>query len=435
MFFRRSQFLVGLAATLGFLARAEADPAVSPAEAVSIEALVSGTLAQNPEIKFYEAEIAAARAGRRTAGLLANPEITGSVGQKRTHDLQGALAGEGTAWAVSVTQSFEWPGRIGLRKAIANRDIELATLGLARFRASLAARTRILAYGLYAAQEKAEATAEVARRLSALKEVLLQRDPAGVTPLLETRVIEATELTTQRQAAAAALVVESALLELNALRGADPASHWTVTPAELAFRPADEVARYLQLARTNNFDLRVRSVELEQQGFRVDLAKNERWPGLAVGPTISEERSDGRDRILGVGVSFPLPLWNRNSANVDAARARRSQAETLLVVAQRDTERQVTHVLAVYRTKFGEMARWRPDAVRHFRDAAELADRHYRLSALSAATYVELQRQYLDAVSGLLDTQREALEAALQLEVLTGLPEALVTTQPIPPKP
>jgi len=45
------------------------------------------------------------------------------------------------------------------------------------------------------------------------------------------------------------------------------------------------------------------------------------------------------------------------------------------------------------------------------------------------STYVELQKQYLEAVEGLLDTQNEAIEAAGQLESLTGLPFPLVTLQ------
>jgi cobalt-zinc-cadmium efflux system outer membrane protein len=59
-----------------------------------------------------------------------------------------------------------------------------------------------------------------------------------------------------------------------------------------------------------------------------------------------------------------------------------------------------------------------------------VADRHYRLGAVPIATYVELQKQYLDAVEGLLDTKKEALEAAAQLERLTGL--ALPLAQPAP---
>jgi cobalt-zinc-cadmium efflux system outer membrane protein len=59
---------------------------------------------------------------------------------------------------------------------------------------------RSLAYGLFAAQEKAAAAGEVADRFQALREVLVQRDSAGLTPQLETRIIEATELTMQRRA-------------------------------------------------------------------------------------------------------------------------------------------------------------------------------------------------------------------------------------------
>src|ERR1044071_2599934 len=62
-------------------------------EAVSIDAVVARALTQNPELKFYEAEIAAARAGRKAAGLLANPELNGSVGQKTRRD--AGLSSEG----------------------------------------------------------------------------------------------------------------------------------------------------------------------------------------------------------------------------------------------------------------------------------------------------------------------------------------------------
>ena len=55
------------------------------------------------------------------------------------------------------------------------------------------------------------------------------------------------------------------------------------------------------------------------------------------------------------------------------------------------------------------------------REAADLADRHYRLGAVPIATYIELQNSYLDAVEALLDTKIEALEAGLKLQELTGL--------------
>jgi len=107
--------------------------------------------------------------------------------------------------------------------------------------------------------------------------------------------------------------------------------------------------------------------------------------------------------------------------NIEIAMARQQQAETAMYVTQRTVERQVVEQALTYQTKLTEMAKWRPESVGEFRKAAELADRHYRLGAVPITTYVELQRQYLDAIEALLDTQREALDAGQQLELLTGL--------------
>jgi cobalt-zinc-cadmium efflux system outer membrane protein len=400
------------------IAPAAAPPAANT-NAVTLDALVAEALENNPELRFYQAEIAAAKGGRKTAGLWPNPEVGGTVGGKNVRGSE--LNGEGVAWSVTVAQPFEWPGRIGLRKAIANRDIELADLGYARFKAALAARIRVLGYTLFAAQERAATAREVADRFRALREVLVQREPAGLTPLLEFRIIEAGELTSQRTATLAALATQAALLELNQLRGQSPDAPLSVAQTDLSFRPPDPTETLLGLARTNNFELRLRAVELAQQGFRVALARNERFPTLSVGPSYSEEKAGDRERILGVGLSLPLPLWNRNQGNIQTAEARQRQAETSLYVTQRETERQVLQAALNYETKLREMSRWRPDSVEHFREAAEVADRHYRLGAVPIATYVELQNKYLEAVEGLLDTKKEALEAGQNLELLTGL--------------
>jgi cobalt-zinc-cadmium efflux system outer membrane protein len=219
------------------------------------------------------------------------------------------------------------------------------------------------------------------------------------------------------------------LLELNQLRGAAPEASLSIAKLQFEFPSPPGKQQLSDLARTNNFELRMRAVELAQQGFRADLARNERFPALAIGPEYSEENvGNEREQIIGVSVSLPLPLWNLNGGNIEAAKARQMQAEISLSTTERDVQRQVLTAALTYETKLREMAKWRPDSVQHFKEAAELADRHYRLGAVPISTYVELQQQYLEAVEGLLDTKREALEAAAQLELLTGLPLPLVTT-------
>jgi cobalt-zinc-cadmium efflux system outer membrane protein len=390
---------------------------------ITVDALVADVLEHNPELNFYRAEMAAARGERRTAGALANPELSATLGNKRVSGV-----GDGVAWSVSAQQTFEWPGRIPLRKAIGNQQIKLAELGFAQFKAALAARTRTLAVTLFATKEKAAATREVADRFQALREVLVQRDPAGLTPTLETRIIEATELTLHRRASEAATAEQAALLELNQLRSKPWTDGVKVQRPALNLPPALNVDSLVASGLTNNFELQMRRAELEQQGFRVSLAKNERNPSFIVGPYVAQERTGDNETQVGVGITVPLPLWNRNKGNIETAEARQQQAATSMFVTQRQIERQIAEKAMRYQAKLTEIGKWRPDSIEKFQEAAALADRHYRLGAVPIATYVELQKQYLEAVEALLDTKTEALEAMQQLEVLTGVSLSMTNT-------
>lgn len=405
---------------LAGVARAQSASAEAPT-AISLSALVNEITAKNPERLFYQEEIAAAKAGVRISSRLSDPELSFAIGQKRLKDSSGAKIGDGAVWSVSVTQTFEWPGRLSLRKAIANRQVELAELGVARFENALAARARMLAFGLYAAHTKAAAIREVSDRFSSLKETFLARDPAGITPLLETRVIEASELALQRRATEAELGVQAALIELNQLRGVAVDAPLRVAAPALGFASLPAIPDLLAAAREQNFDYRMRLVELEQQGLTVSLTRNERYPGISVSPYLSHDNVGDRETIVGLGLSVPLPVSGRAGAAVEVANARRRQAEAAVLVTLRELDREVITSAQAFATKLAESRRWAPDAVQKFREAADLADRHYRTGAVPIATYVELQTSYLDAVEALLDTQGETLAAGLKVQQLTGI--------------
>lgn len=407
---------IGLLFAVSLASSAAAEEAV-----VSLDALVSDALRSNPELRFYQSEIAAASGERVTAGAFKNPELGVEVGNKRAEERGGGLIGEGTAWTVSVSQTFDFPGRMSLRKAIANGQIKLAELGFEHFKASLAARVRVLGYALYVAQEKTRASKEVSDRGSELIKVLVQRDPAGVAPILETRIIEASVITLNRRSTEAAREAQNALFELNQLRGKPVSEPLVISAMPIGFEALPTDDELVRKAMDRNFELRMREVELDQQGLRVGLSKNERYPSFTVSPYYSQESAGEKERTVGLGVTVPLPLWDRNAGEVKASSARMDQAQTSLRLAQRQVERSVREQALGYRLRLAEMARWRPDAVRELREAAELGDRHYRLGSLPVGTYLTLQEQYLDALEAILSTQVETLESLSDLELLTGL--------------
>lgn len=402
-------------------------PAAEPPVPKSIEHLVSLTLAANPEIRFYEAEIVKARANGSTAGRQSNPTLELQYGKNKL--IAPEASSDGLAFSASLAQPIEWPGRLGLRKAIANRDIALAELGLDRFRFHLASRVRVLGCTLAAQQEIATAASEVAARYASLREVMVQREPAGIAPQLEMTTIEAAALVAESRAATAAVAVQKALLELNQLMGRRADSPLVVKRAAIEMKTAPVLETLLLTSMRNHYDLRIRRAELEQQGFKVELAKNERYPAITVGPFFQQQNAPALENqsIIGIGVSFPLPIWKNGRAEVTAAEARQIQAQASLSAMQRDVERQVTESLLLFKTQQTRLALWKSDTVARFSAAAALADRHYRLGAVPMGTFVELQDKYLAAVESVTETQVQALEAALMLESLTGAPGSLIT--------
>ena len=102
-------------------------------------------------------------------------------------DLAGTKS-EGLAWSLSVLQPIEFPKRLQLKRAIANRDIAMAEVGLAHFKAVLSERTKALGFRLYTYQKRSQAAKEVAQRISKVQAVMIWRQPKpGETGRYETK--------------------------------------------------------------------------------------------------------------------------------------------------------------------------------------------------------------------------------------------------------
>jgi cobalt-zinc-cadmium efflux system outer membrane protein len=390
------------------------------AESIALPALVEKTVANHPELRFYEAEIQAAKAGKKTAGTFKNPDLQTGIGNWRVRDLSTGGVSDGPTWSVTLTQTIEWPGRLALRKAIAQKQIQIAELGLTQFRRTVASQVETRAWQFLAAQEKARVAHEVAHRLEELSNIVLQRDPAGVAPRMEAKIIQASAMTLGAEHSRAQNELDASRFELNRLLGHQPGQALEITREKLVLTPPPSLEKLLATARTQNFELRSRMLEVEQQGFEVALAEKQVWPAITVQPYVQRQTNQTRETQAGIGLSFPLPLLDRNTGPIEAAKARKTQAEVLLNSHLSQLERDVASQESHYRIHVAELAKWPPNILEEFRKVAAEADEHYRLGALPLTTYIELQRQYLESVQAVLTSQLGALEARLALEQLTG---------------
>ena len=394
--------------------------ASAAAEPRSIASLVDEAYQKNPELHFYEQEIAVARGDRRTAGTWPNPDLSGQIGGKSYNSLGGKYLGTGPVWSVSLTQTFEFPGRVSLRKAIADKQVALAQLGLEQFRVSLRNQIEMLCYRLLAAQDRAAAATEVAQRFRDLIAVLVLREPAGPTPLIEMRILEGNAATFNHRATQALIELQSAQFELNLLRGVAVNLPVEVARQSVNLPTLPDSDRLIASAYEQNFDLQTRRTELEQQGFRVRLAHNEQRPSVKVGPYTAGENLVDSERELGLSLSVSVPFWNKARGSEEAAKARLNQAEVSLAAAMRDLERQIMTAAHSYNQELKELGEDTPQLLEQLHDAAGLAGDNYRLGALPISTYTEMQLQYVDTIDAVLSSRMDALQNLSNLEYLSG---------------
>ena len=145
--------------------RASATPEISaPASyPLPIEELVTEAINNNLELRSYEAELGVARGERRQAGMWKNPEFEGNYAYRRVSDAQELLTGEGVSRGLAIVQTFEFPGKGSLRKAIANQNIRLAELGVQQFRQALAGQVRSLGIQWIVVRANAKAHCRIER--------------------------------------------------------------------------------------------------------------------------------------------------------------------------------------------------------------------------------------------------------------------------------
>lgn len=391
------------------------------ATALTIDALAGNVVSNNPERRFYMEQIRLAGVERDVSDRLPDPELSVEFGQRQTSDgVTGTPLGSGPTYGAALMQPLDFAGRGALRQAIAAHQIALARIGLAQFDATLANRARSLGYGLFAAEQKAAAARDVAVRMRALASVITQRAPAGPASSLEATILEANAVTAERNVANAEADASAMALELNQLRGVPFGARIRITRPDVPVPLLPLADRMAQEIDLNNFELQSLRAQSQQQGLRVNLAHKAREPNVAVGPYYNHAKSDIREANVGLRLTTTLPLWDSQAAGVAQEQNRQSQADVALLAAQRKIARQVHERAAFYENRRRALANWPASAADKFAEAAKAADSDFRQGSIPITTYVEMQRQYLDALSAMLDTRREAMDALLQLRALNG---------------
>jgi cobalt-zinc-cadmium efflux system outer membrane protein len=407
----------GLAFTVGSFVLAQ-DKFASPR--YGIEQLVAQALANNAELRVFEAEVAVAKGQRTQAGFFKNPEISTEIGAREVRDSENVLQGNGTTFSIAVMQTFEFPGKGTLRKAIANRNIEIAELGLEQFRLALAGQVRLLSYEHLAAVAEAEAAESVYRQSNELSSQLGSQTGFGARQQIEIRLIQASLVELGVAIKEASQRREETRTKLNALLGLPQSLPLRIGGTLVPPRSHLDAKALVFAAQEYNPLLRIRRRELERSVRELSAARLDIAPDFAIGPFFSREVAGDTEQNIGATISATVPLWDWNIGNIQSAKARRDAAEASRVKAERDVEAEILSRLRAYELTQRQLGMTPSGLLQNVREASELAETQFRNGSINAQLYLDAQSAYLSALRASQNAVLDAWRTLLDLSLLTG---------------
>ena len=418
-------------------------PDVAPRDTlmISLPEAHRRALAQNPAFLTERQELGIARGQLTQARVYAfNPELelqAPGVGQR------GAI-GE---YEASLTQEIEWAGQRGLR-------IRGARLGLGRAEAGVqdaARRTLAEVSNAYYAVLAFEQRLAVARELVELGEQLV-----GVTRIQvregEISVMEGNlaEIEAGR-ARAAVLAAErertTALFELRRLLGVAPEQAIQLQEAASDMPPPVtlDVDSLVALALARRPDLTAWSRVVEQGEVLGQLARREAIPNVRVGVFVEREESgflasggpgdpSVKARLesprVGVGVSVPLPLFQRNQGVIEEQTAQTEQARLTRQAAELAIRTEVRDAYQAYLAASEEHRVFEQDVLQPARVNQRLLETALRAGKVGLPTLLLLRNQLLDAELSHWDSWLEERRALVVLAAATATLTTDLTESP-----
>ncbi|MBA4793639.1 MAG: TolC family protein [Phenylobacterium sp.] len=352
------------------------------------------------------ARIDAARAEARSITRFDNPSVSARRGE-----ISGPAQDE-VETEIGLVQPFDLAGRRSALRAAAGAEANAVEAEMTRKAQERRAEVRRAYAGCAVATETAALKRTLVSRLAAAERIVAARAGAGDTAVYDLRRVRVEG----RSAAAEADLAEgeaasacTALESLTRTPGARPEGP-PVPPAAAA------------VASALRSDLAAREQRLEAADFAVRAAERSRIPELEVGlgwRRLEVAGLEANGPQISVGAT--IPLFDRGSASVAAARARQKAEAAELALARRRIEAET----AAAQARSDAVARALASSRSARDDAARLgqiAETAYEAGETGVTELVDAYRAAHDAELSTLELTGRAIQAAIELELAQGGP-------------
>lgn len=406
--------IVALGSAIAFDARSqETNAAPSGTNLVTLDALVTEAVRNNPELRALEADVAAARGEVITARTWENPQVSFVPGVYR-EPKSGSFGHVGFEFG----QTILFPGKRALQRAVAEKNVETRQLALAGFRTQIAIQVRRAFFELLAAGQVVALKQQRVTLAQSFVEAARKKVEGGFAPEFEQTKAEVEVATAQKALREAQAQEAVARAVLNSLAGRNPDASLTVVGDLTASRVVPAEGTLLNLALARNPSLRIQESEVERTGLSLALTRKSRLPDFTIGPTVEYQKPE---QVYGLGISLPLPLWDRKKGAIATANAEQQRALAELDVLRRDIVREASSAWRLFTAAKESLAIYKPEFRARLKSALDTAAQTYAEGRTSLLIFLETQRTYYDTEADYFETLQKLYQAQAALEAALGV--------------
>lgn len=290
-----------------------------------------------PSVGAATANVDAAAAARRVAGLRPNPEVQAQVENfVGTGPYKGLRSAETT---VGVALPLELGGKRPARVALANARLSRAQVQAEMARADLRLRVTQLYIEAAAAERRAEVLGEQTAIAAETFRIAGERVRVGDVGPIEQQRADVLRINAQVAADNATRQAQAARANLETLLGS-----LVTGPLDRAwFERIDGYGPPRPVDVEGTLAIAAAQADVRTAAAQVRVARSLRVPDLTVS-TFARRLEATNDTAAVVGISIPIPLFNNGSALVAQSRAEQTQALALRSLVVVDTRQQIATV-------------------------------------------------------------------------------------------
>ena len=382
---------------------------------LTLGAAIRLALEDNPEIRVLSADIASARGDVTTAKTWQNPEVSVSPGFKTIRDPSTTeFHGD-----FGLEQTFEWPGKRALRRAVAEKSVTVRQLALTGFRSQLAIQVRRAYYTLLATREVMTLREQRLTLARSFVDAARKKVEGGFAPEFEATKAEVEVVGAQKSLREAQAQQDAARVALNALMGRKPTERLTVAGALDSTIKLPAQSTLLEQALARNPVVKIQEAEAERTGLSLHSIRKSRLPDFKVGPSVEYTRDE---QTVGFGVSLPLPFWDKKKGEIATATAEQEKALAELDKLKREILRDVTTAAQNLTAATESIAFYTPALRDKLKAALDAAAQSYSEGRMPLLLYLESQRTYFDTQADYFETLQKLFETQAELESALGVP-------------